>query len=82
VSQRRARGTAFRVDRSAAVNLPEALRLVVQGQEAIARVVAFAAAWAGNKAAEMGSAPIKVFGHRKAGPATAGNQKKTKILWV
>src|SRR5450755_1295567 len=65
---------------SATANLPEAFLLVVERQESIARVVALAAFGAGDKAAEVHSLAVIIFGNGNARAATARDQEHTKFL--
>jgi hypothetical protein len=69
-------------DCSAAADFPKMFRLVVEGEEAIARVVPLAAVGAGNEAADVHSAAVVIFGNGKAGAATTGDEEHAEVFLV
>ena len=69
-------------DCSTAADFPEALRLVIERQQAIARVVTLAAVRAGNEAAEVHSLAVVILGNGEGGAATAGDQEHARVLLV
>ena len=66
----------------AAANFPEAFILIIELQQAIARVVALAAVGAGNEAANVQSPTIVILSDRKTGAATARDEKHAKSCLV
>jgi len=71
---------SLQVRGSAAADFPEAFSLVVERQQAIARVVTLAAVRAGNEAADMHSAAVVILGNGKRRAATAGDEEHAKVL--
>ncbi len=67
-------------DALATADLPEAFILIVERQQAIARVVALAAPGAGNEAAEVHSPPVVILSHGKTQAAAARDEEHTKLL--
>jgi len=67
-------------DALAAADFPEAFVLVVEGQQAIARIVTLAAVGAGNEAADVHSAAVVIFGNGKTGAATARDEEHAETL--
>src|SRR5450755_1899119 len=78
----RCRDAAGRVSCLAALaspNFPKAFLLVVEREQAIARVVALAAVRAGNEAANVHSPPVVIFGDGKGRAATAGDEEHAEF---
>ncbi len=67
---------------SAAPDFPEVFVLIVERQQAIARVVTLAAFGTGNEAADVHSPPVVILGHGKAHAATAGDEEHAKFFLV